>query len=77
MSRIAFLKKPLIILLLARLGPSTTRLYVFTSQDRVAHVVTGMGAGLVILWVFLGGGLCSRCTNGRKLLSSAFYLPGR
>lgn len=50
--------KTLFILLLAGwLALSTAAVAVFTWSDRVAHAVIGMGAGLIVLWVFVGGTL--------------------
>lgn len=45
------------LLLAAWLALSTAAVYYFTRADRIAHAVICMGTGLVLLWVFLGGGL--------------------
>jgi hypothetical protein len=45
------------LLLAAWLSISTAAVYLFTREERIAHAVISMGTGLVLLWVFLGGGL--------------------
>jgi hypothetical protein len=50
--------KALFILLLALwLTASTALVLVVTWNNPIAHAVVGMGTGLIVLWVFLGGGL--------------------
>jgi hypothetical protein len=49
------LKKTLIILLVLYLLASWVLIYMFTSGDRIAHAVLGMGLGLILLWIVLCG----------------------
>ena len=49
--------KTLFIFLLALwLALSTALVYVLTLENRIIHAVVSMGTGLILLWVFLGGG---------------------
>ena len=51
------LKSIFIILLGLYLTLSTTLVYFLTSENRIAHIVIGMGLGLILLWVILCGSL--------------------
>lgn len=51
------LKSIFIILLGLYLMLSTTLVYLFTRENRIAHAVISMGSGLVLLWIILCGSL--------------------
>jgi hypothetical protein len=63
-----------LILLAAWLGLSTAVIYVLNLENRVSHAVVSMGAGLVVLWVFLGGGLMFLFRG--RIREAVLQLPG-
>lgn len=68
------LKYSFALLLALWLALSTALVYFFTREDRIAHAVIGMGSGLVLIWVFLGGGLAFLLRDRVRAL--VLRLPG-
>jgi hypothetical protein len=67
--------KSLFLALLALWLTATTALvYAVTSGSRVTHAVVSMGAGLVVVWVFVGGGLTVLLRN--RIRAFVLRLPG-
>ena len=57
MKTTSLLKTFTITLLGVYLAMTTALVYFLTSANRIVHAVVSMGAGLILVWVFLGGSL--------------------
>jgi hypothetical protein len=67
-------KTSFLTLLALWLALSTALVYAVTFKDHIMHAALSMGAGLVVLWVFLGGGLA--CLLRDRIRTFVLALPG-